>query len=140
MQDSPEISLPDDRRYTTEHIWVMPDGGEVACGITDFAQYQLGEVVYVGLPALGAYFAAGESFGTVESMKSANELYMPVAGVVAGVNTVLEDLPDLVNAEPYADGWIIRVRPDAPDDAEDPELLLDQAGYRAFLRTLGQGK
>ena len=134
MQEMQGSRIPDDRHYTDEHIWVMRDGGELVCGITDFAQEQLGEVVYVGLPALGSAFAAGESFGTVESMKSTNELFMPVSGTVAGINTVLEELPDLVNSEPYTDGWILRVRPYNPGDLEHLDTLLTSSGYAALLR------
>ena len=134
MQEMQGSRIPDDRHYTDEHIWVMRDGGELVCGITDFAQEQLGEVVYVGLPALGSAFTAGESFGTVESMKSTNELFMPVSGTVAGINTVLEELPDLVNSDPYADGWILRVRPENPGDLEHLDTLLTASGYAAVLR------
>jgi len=134
MQETQDSRIPDDRRYTTEHIWIRRDGDAFVCGITDFAQDQLDEVVYVGLPAPGSAFAAGESFGTVESMKSTNELFMPVTGVVIEVNATLEESPELVNSEPYADGWLIRVKPEHPDAFETSDRLLTPAGYAAFLR------
>lgn len=135
MDKARQDHLPEDRRYTDEHVWTLPDGAEAVCGITAYAQEQLGEVVYVGLPEPGARFAAGECFGTVESMKSASELYMPVAGEIAAVNRRLEDQPDLVNAEPYGGGWIVRVRPDSPESVlTDP--LLSAEGYRLLLRSL----
>ena len=135
MEPAYQDHLPEDRRYTVEHVWALPDGAEAVCGITAYAQEQLGEVVYVGLPEPGVRFAAGECFGTVESMKSASELYMPVTGEIASVNRSLEDQPDLVNAEPYGGGWIVRVRPDSPEDARS-DLLLSAEGYRLLLRSL----
>ncbi len=133
MSDPAISEIPGDRRYSTEHVWAMELDGEVVCGITDFAQDQLGEVVYVGLPAAGTHLAAGESFGTVESMKSANELYMPVSGEVTAINALLEENPDMVNTAPYTGGWLIRVR---PDGAEAVETLLADAAYRSFLASL----
>ncbi len=99
-------------------------------GISDFAQDQLGEIAFVDLPAPGAHHDAGEAFGTVESLKSVNELFMPVAGEVIAVNEELESTPTLVNVAPYGQGWMIRLRPDNPANVD---TLLDADSYRAGL-------
>ena len=115
-------------RYTDEHVWVRMEGDEAVIGISDFAQDQLGEIAFVDLPAVGVRFDAGSDFGTVESLKSVNQLYMPIPGEVVAVNEELESTPTLVNVSPYGEGWMIRIRPDA-----SAESLLDAAGYRALL-------
>ncbi len=122
------LNLPESLRYTDEHVWVRMDGGEAVIGISDFAQDQLGEIAFVDLPAVGVRFDAGSDFGTVESLKSVNQLYMPIPGEVVAVNEELESTPTLVNVSPYGEGWMIRIRPDA-----SAESLLDAAGYRALL-------
>lgn len=125
-------AVPADRRYTPEHLWVLQEAdGAFLAGITDFAQDQLGEVVYVGLPGAGECFAAGEGFGVAESMKSSSTLHMPVAGEVLAVNAALEDSPALVNSAPYAEGWILRIRPDDPKAADG---LLGAADYAALAQ------
>jgi glycine cleavage system H protein len=103
---------PDDRRYSSEHEWAKVDGAEVSVGITDFAQEQLGDVVYIELPSVGARVKQGEVMGVVESVKAASDLYSPVSGEVAAVNDAAVAEPQNVNDAPYADGWLIRVRPD----------------------------
>lgn len=128
MKSSEELNLPESLRYTGEHVWVRMDGGEAVIGISDFAQDQLGEIAFVDLPAVGTRFEAGSDFGTVESLKSVNQLYMPIPGEVVAVNEELESTPTLVNVSPYGEGWMIRIRPDA-----SAESLLDAAGYRALL-------
>ena len=133
MQNFFVDEIPSDRRYLAKHVWVRADNGELVCGITFFAQKQLGEVVYVGLPEVGSQCCAGEVFGSVESMKSTSELFMPVSGVVVAINTLLEDTPHMVNAEPYGAGWMIRVH---PENAADAENLLTDEGYRSFLASL----
>lgn len=118
--------VPDDLRYTAEHEWVREcDGGLVRIGITDHAQRQLGDIVFVQLPEVGATLAAGDAMGEVESTKSVSELYAPVGGEVTAVNTALEADPGLVNSGPYDDGWMVELRP-----AGDDTMLLDAAGYR----------
>jgi len=138
MQNFIGDEIPNDRRYLAEHVWVKADGDELVCGITFFAQEQLGEVVYVGLPEVGSQFFAGEVFGSVESMKSTSELFMPVSGVVAASNTLLEDTPQMVTAEPYGAGWMIRVHPENAADAGEAGGLLTDEGYRSFLASLGR--
>jgi glycine cleavage system H protein len=124
--------IPDDLRYTDAHEWVREgDDGVVRVGITDYAQAQLGDVVYVDLPAVGDAVTAGASCGEIESTKSVSEVYAPVSGEVVAVNGALEGSPELVNTGPYDDGWMFEVRPDdAQGDAMD--ALLDAAAYRGL--------
>lgn len=122
--------VPDDRRYTAQHEWVqaVEGSGRVRVGITDFAQEQLGDVVYVSLPEVGAQLGAEATFGEVESTKSVSDLYAPVAGTVVARNDELDAAPELVNTDPYGAGWMIEL------EASDPavlESLLDADGYRA---------
>ncbi len=115
-----------DRRYTKTHEWVVVDGKSVTVGITDFAQSQLGDVVFLELPSTGRKLAVRESFGVVESVKAASDLYSPIAGRVTAVNEKLTANPELVNSDPYGDGWILKVElaGDLPAD------LLDEAAYK----------
>src|SRR6267142_5980191 len=115
-----------DRRYTKTHEWVTVDGKNATVGITDFAQSQLGDVVFLELPSTGRKLAARETFGVVESVKAASDLYSPVAGRIAAVNEKLAAHPELVNTDPYGDGWILKVElsGDLPSD------LLDEAAYK----------
>lgn len=130
MKALSEIQLPNDRRYTDEHVWVKQDGGDLVAGISDFAQDQLGEVVFVELPSAGNHFGAGDGFGTVESIKSVNTLFMPVAGEVTAVNAELEGTPTLVNSSCYDNAWMIRIK---PDNTADVDGLLTADAYRAIL-------
>jgi glycine cleavage system H protein len=124
--------IPDDLRYTDAHEWVRanPDGAEgvVRIGITDYAQAQLGDVVFVDLPAVGDVVTAGTPCGEVESNKSVSEIYAPVSGEVVAVNGALEANPELVNSGPYGDGWMVDIRP--ADGADVLAGLLDAAAYR----------
>ena len=115
-----------DRRYTKTHEWVTVDGKTVTVGITDFAQSQLGDVVFLELPSSGRKLALRESFGVVESVKAASDLYAPVAGRVVEVNDMLTTKPELVNSDPYGEGWILKLElaGDLPAD------LLDEAAYK----------
>lgn len=131
MKAVSEIMLPEDCTYTVEHIWLRRDGDDWYVGITDFAQDQLGEVVYVDLPTRGEAFAAGSEFGTVESLKSVSPLFMPVAGTVTGANAELENAPTLVNADCYGKGWMLRLR--AADNAAVEALLCAEA-YRRVIK------
>jgi glycine cleavage system H protein len=115
-----------DRRYTKTHEWVVVDGKTVTVGITDFAQSQLGDVVFLELPSTGRKLAVRESFGVVESVKAASDLYSPVAGRVTAVNDKLTANPELVNSDPYGDGWILKL--ELTDDL--PSDLLDAAAYK----------
>jgi glycine cleavage system H protein len=116
-----------DRYYTETHEWVQADGDLATIGITDFAQSQLGDVVFLELPTVGRLLEAGDSFGVIESVKAASDLYSPVAGTVVEVNEALSDAPETVNRDPYGDGWLVKVRL----NGDLGEGLLDEAGYKA---------
>ncbi len=116
-----------DRYYTETHEWVQADGDIATIGITDFAQSQLGDVVFLELPSVGRMLEAGDSFGVVESVKAASDLYSPVAGAVVEVNEALSDAPETVNREPFEGGWLIKVRL----NGDLGEGLLDEAGYKS---------
>jgi glycine cleavage system H protein len=122
------VKIPDELRYTAEHEWVRDssDGGEVRVGITDFAQDALGDIVYVQLPEVGAEVTAGDSFGEVESTKSVSEIYAPISGEVTAVNQAVVDSPELINTDPYGEGWLVEIR---PADAAAVTALLDAEGY-----------
>jgi glycine cleavage system H protein len=117
-----------DRYYTETHEWVTVEDGVATIGITDFAQAQLGDVVFLELPRVGKLLEAGDSFGVVESVKAASDLYSPVAGAVTEVNESLNANPEQVNGDPYGSGWLIRVRL----NGDLGEGLLDEAGYQAL--------
>ena len=124
------MNVPADLRYSTDHEWTKVDGTRIKVGITDYAQDALGDVVYVQVPAVGATVTAGDAFGEVESTKSVSDLYAPLAGEVTGVNDALDATPELVNTDPYGEGWMLAVR---PDDGDAVEGLLDAAAYEASL-------
>jgi glycine cleavage system H protein len=115
-----------DRRYTKSHEWLSVEGKSVTVGITDFAQAQLGDVVFLELPSTGRKLDLGESFGVVESVKAASDLYAPVAGRVTAINDKLTAHPELVNSDPYGDGWIVKLEL----SGELPSDLLDEAEYK----------
>lgn len=122
--------IPDDRKYTKSHEWVRTrDDGTLELGITDHAQDALGELVYVEAPEAGRHLDAGEACAVVESVKSASDVYSPVAGEVIDGNTGLADAPEKVNNDPYGDGWLMRLKPDAPAALAD---LMDAAAYAVF--------
>ena len=131
MKDISELNFPDNVRYTPDHEWAMPEAGAIRAGISDYAQDQLGDVVYVELPRPGDRFEMGEVFGTVESVKAVSELFMPVAGQIFAVNAALTDLPDLVNSDPYGKGWMIDITPAEPSL---PETLMTREAYLRLLR------
>jgi glycine cleavage system H protein len=122
------MTIPDDLKYARSHEWIKTEGDSVVVGISHYAQDQLGEVVYVELPDVGATFAVGDELGTLESVKAVSEFLSPVAGEVLEVNTRLEDEPNLVNDDSYGDGWLVKLRGSA-----EGEELLDAAGYKEFL-------
>jgi glycine cleavage system H protein len=127
------MDLPENRRYTPEHEWLRVDADDpsvATVGITDFAQDELGDVVFVAMPKVGTHATRGQAFGEIESVKTVSELFAPVGGEVIAVNEALTDHPELVNSSPYDDGWMIRIR--LADPAEVASLL-DAAGYRATL-------
>jgi glycine cleavage system H protein len=117
---------PPDLKYTSEHEWVRIDNGEAVVGITEFAQDQLGDVVYVELPPVGTRVEQNKQFGVVESVKTASDLYSPLSGEVVAINETLADEPQVVNDEPYGDGWMIRVR---PDNVAELDSLLSAEQY-----------
>lgn len=127
------MASPPDCRYTREHEWVRVDGDTAVVGITDYAQQELGDVVFVDLPEPGARVTQGETFGAVESVKAASDLYSPVGGEVLAANGALADTPDLVNSQPFADGWMLKVR---LADPADLDRLMDAAAYDSFIQTL----
>lgn len=116
MKEISDLILPDDIRYAEDHEWARLEGEKIRVGIDDYAQDQLGDIVFVELPQVGDTFEKDEEFGTVESVKAVSELYMPVGGEIIAVNTALEESPELINSDPYDDGWMIEVMPSDPDD------------------------
>jgi glycine cleavage system H protein len=121
---------PEDLRYTKEHEWVRLSGEVGAIGITHYAQSELGDIVYVELPDKGAAVVAGETFGTVESVKAVSELYAPVSGEVVEVNEALGGGPEVLNKDPYGEGWLIRIRLANPAETES---LMSMVQYRKFI-------
>jgi glycine cleavage system H protein len=126
-----DVEVPEELRYTAEHEWVAPtEGGVVRIGITAYAQGELGDIVYVSLPAVGDRVEAGSSCGELESTKSVSELYAPVTGEVTARNDSLDGSPELVNSDPYGEGWVLEVR---LEEAAALDGLLDAAGYRDHI-------
>ena len=125
-----DLEIPTDLRYSVEDEWVRPEDGRVVIGITDYAQDQLGDIVFVELPDVGASFAKGESFGVVESVKAVSDLFAPIGGKVVEVNGELADQPERVNDSCYGDGWILAF---APSDPSEIDALLDSDGYRKHV-------
>jgi len=124
-------NTPEDLNYTKDHEWVRVKGSEATAGITDHAQDQLGDVVYVELPKVGDKFEASEPFGSVESVKAVSEIYMPVSGSVIEVNDSLNDAPEQVNEDPYGEGWMIRIRIDNPAQVD---ALLTSIEYEDYIK------
>ncbi|SDQ39268.1 glycine cleavage system protein GcvH [Quadrisphaera sp. DSM 44207] len=129
-----DVECPEDLRYTPEHGWVRAGQGLVRIGITAYAEGALGDIVYVALPRLGDRVEAGAVCGELESTTTVSDLYAPLSGVVTARNESLEGSPELVNSDPYGDGWVLEVRPDDPAAVEG---LLDAAGYRASITRAG---
>jgi glycine cleavage system H protein len=123
------MNVPDELRYSTDHEWVRRDGETVTIGITDYAQDSLGDVVFVELPDVGTAVSAAESFTEVESTKSVSDIYAPVGGTVSRVNERLESEPELLNDDPYGEGWICEITMNDPAELDG---LLDAAGYRSL--------
>ena len=124
------MNFPDNIRYTSEHEWIRVEGDEAFVGITDYAQSELGEIVFIDVPTIGETVAQGEVFGSVEAVKTVSDLNMPVTGEVLEVNGALDAQPELVNNDPYGDGWIIRI---AIKDAAELDSLMDAKAYEASL-------
>lgn len=124
------MNFPDTVRYTSEHEWIRAEGEEAFVGITDYAQSELGEIVFVDVPTLGETVAQGEVFGSVEAVKTVSDLNMPATGEVLEVNEALEAHPELVNEDPYGEGWMVRIRISDPSELDS---LMDAAAYEASL-------
>jgi len=124
------MAVPEQLRYTSEHEWLRSGEGSARVGITDYAQDQLGDIVYVTLPEPGTSVRAGQSMGEVESTKSVSEIYAPITGTVTARNDALSEQPELVNSDPYGDGWLVEI---APAESEDFADLLDAAGYEELI-------
>ena len=129
------MSVPEDLQYTKSHEWVRQEGDLATVGITEHAQDELGDVVFVELPEEGATYSAGDSFGTVESVKAVSDIYAPVGGEVAEANGTLADTPEKINEDPYGEGWIVRLR--VSGDGESQNGLLSAADYEKFLEEEG---
>lgn len=124
------MNFPEDIRYTSEHEWIRVEGNEAFVGITDYAQSELGEIVFVDVPTLGETIAQGEVFGSIEAVKTVSDLNMPVSGEVLEINEALDAQPELVNNDPYGEGWIIRI---AVKDVAELGNLMDAKAYQAIL-------
>ena len=124
------MNFPEQLKYTNEHEWVRLDGEFAYVGITDYAQEQLGDIVFVDIPSVGDTLAQGEVFGTIEVVKTISDLFLPVSGEIVEMNGSLEDNPELVNSEPYDKGWIIKIK---PSDLSEFDSLLDASAYRNLI-------
>jgi glycine cleavage system H protein len=133
VKDISELLFPDDFLYAKDHEWAKPQKDSVRVGISDYAQDQLGDIVFVELPQIGTRHAKGEQFGTIESVKAVSELYMPLGGEVLSINKVLEESPELVNKQPYESGWIIEIK---PGDPEELKGLMNRDAYLSLLKGL----
>lgn len=126
------MDIPKNLKYNTEHIWLKVNGDNAVIGVTDFAQDQLGDIIYIDLPEQGYEIEQNESFGTIESAKSVSELYAPVSGHVIRVNESLKDEPELVNEEPYDAGWLLQIKITNENDLND---LMDSHTYEEYLKS-----
>ena len=133
MKEINELNLPDDVRYTDDHEWTKAEGEKVKIGITDYAQDQLGEIIFVEVPQVGDTLDKGANFGSLESVKAVSDMVMPVGGEVLSVNTALEDAPELLNQDPYSGGWIIEIKPGDPSELDQ---LMDKNAYLEMLKGL----
>ncbi|MFN7539365.1 MAG: glycine cleavage system protein GcvH [Bacteroidota bacterium] len=124
------MNYPAELRYTKEHEWIRMEGSEAIIGITDFAQHQLGDIVYVDISTVGKALGADEVFGTVEAVKTVSDLFLPVAGTIVSVNPLLEKQPELVNSDPYGDGWMIKM---TVADPAAVEQLMSSEAYAAMV-------
>ena len=123
------MNFPENLRYTKDHEWILLEGNIATIGVTEFAQRELGDIVYVDISALGKALAAEEVFGSVEAVKTVSDLFLPVAGTITEVNKALEAQPELVNSDPYGEGWMVKVKLTGPLPAD----LLDAAAYKELI-------
>jgi glycine cleavage system H protein len=127
------MKLDPECKYSEEHEWIRIEGDEGVVGITDYAQEQLSDIVYVELPEVGDTFVRGDIFAVVESVKAASDVYIPVGGEVLEINEVLEDSPELVNQDPFGEAWFVRIAVADPDELDE---LIDAQAYKAFVESL----
>jgi glycine cleavage system H protein len=133
MKELNELNLPDDIRYSDDHEWAKKAGDTFKIGISDYAQDQLGDIVYVELPQVGASFDRKQQCGTIESVKAVSEMYMPIGGEVIDVNPELVNAPELINKEPYGKGWMFEVK---PSQTSEYDQLMDKKAYLEMLKGL----
>ena len=133
MKEINELQLPEDLKYADDHEWAKAQGDTVRVGISDYAQDQLGDIVFVELPEVGESFEKGAEFGTLESVKAVSEIYKPVGGEILAVNDTLEEAPEKVNNSPYGDGWLVEIKLSNPQELEQ---LMDKAAYLDMLKGL----
>jgi len=124
------MNVPADLKYTREHEWIRVEGDNVTVGVTDFAQGELGDIVFVEIETVGETLDKGDTFGTIEAVKTVSDLYMPVGGEVVELNSALEEAPELVNSDPYGQGWMIKIKMSSPDDLGS---LLSAEDYSALV-------
>jgi glycine cleavage system H protein len=133
MKEVDELIIPDNLRYADDHEWAKLEGEAVRVGISDYAQDQLGDIVFVEFPQVGDTFGKGEEFATIESVKAVVECYMPVGGEVLAINKALEESPELMNQDPYGEGWMVQVK---PYDAEQLDTLMTRDDYLEMLKRI----
>ncbi len=131
MKSIEELNFPSDVKYTDDHEWAKVEGDLVSVGISDYAQDQLGEIVFVEMPEIGDAFGQGDEFGSVESVKAVSEIFLPISGEIVEVNSELEDAPELVNTDCYNKGWLVKIK---PQDLSEMDSLKDQAAYLEMLK------
>lgn len=124
------MNFPTNVKYTNEHEWVRIEGDEAYVGITDYAQSQLGDIIFVDIPTEGETLEKGETFGSIEVVKTVSDLFLPIGGEILEVNPALEENPELVNKDPYGEGWIVKIK---PTDASEADDLLDAAAYKQLI-------
>ena len=124
------MNVPTNLKYTKDHEWIRVEGGNAYCGVTDFAQGELGDIVFIEIETEGETLAKEEIFGTIEAVKTVSDMFMPIAGEIIEVNSKLEETPDIVNKDPYGDGWMIKI---AISDASELDELLDADAYKALI-------
>jgi glycine cleavage system H protein len=124
------MNIPDNLKYSQEHEWAKEEKGAIVIGITDYAQGELGDIVFIDLPEAGTVVSQNDSFGTIEAVKAASDIYCPVSGEIIEVNTALTDTPELINQDPYGQGWMIKVK---PADSSGIDTLMDAAAYKKLI-------
>lgn len=125
------MNIPENLKFTKDHEWIRPEGDEAVVGITDYAQSELGDIVFVDINTVGETLSQGDVFGAVDAVKTASDIFMPVGGEVLAVNDALESAPELVNQSPYGDGWMVRIRMTSPDELD---TLLSAAEYAELIK------